>query len=67
MSNPLIGHLYETQGFQGVILGKIWLTLLLLLGTYITQVGYSGNMYWTVNGFLGSLSAIRVDGGKTPT
>ncbi len=56
-SNPLIGHLYQTQGFEGVVIGKIWLTVLLLLGTHIVQSEYTGNMYWTVNGFLVSLTA----------
>ncbi len=56
-SNPLISHLFRTQGLEGVIIGKIWLTILLLLGTHIVQNEYSGNMYWTVNGFLMSLTA----------
>ncbi|VVB88679.1 Uncharacterised protein [uncultured archaeon] len=54
-ANPFIGYLFTTQGFDGVITGKVWLTLLILFATYIIQLK-SPDMHWTVNGFLISLT-----------
>jgi len=55
-ANPLIGYLFTMQGFDGVITGKMWLTLTILFATYIIQLK-SPDMYWTVNGFLIALTA----------
>jgi len=46
-----------SQGFEGIVTGKVWLTLILLFAVYITQLRSSTSIYWTVNGFLMALTA----------
>jgi hypothetical protein len=53
--NPLMSYVFMEQGFGGMVVVKIWLTLSLLFAAYI--VSLKSNAFWTVNGFLVALCA----------
>lgn len=54
-ANPVIKYLFSANGFSGMVMAKIWFTLLLLFTAYVVQFTSPNNMYWTLNGFLVSL------------
>lgn len=56
-SNPLARYLFMTQGFGGMVMAKIWITVVILFTTYIVQMRSAGSMYWGINGFLIALTA----------
>ena len=56
-ANPIMRYLFISQGFEGIVTGKVWFTLILLFAVYITQLRSSTSIYWTVNGFLIALTA----------
>ncbi|MCX9012100.1 MAG: hypothetical protein OIN66_13395 [Candidatus Methanoperedens sp.] len=51
-SNPIIRGMFIMLGFEGMIIAKLWVTLMMLLATYIVQARSKDNIYWTINGFL---------------
>ncbi len=51
--NPIVRFLYVSYGEQGLIIIKIWFTLLILFFVWI--VSRRTNTYWTINGFLSAL------------
>ncbi len=51
-ANPIMRFLFITQGFEGMILAKVWFTFAMLLAVYIVQLRSPAKMYWSVNGFL---------------
>lgn len=64
--NPIARYLFLTQGFGGMVVAKLWFTLVILIATYLVQLRSSDNIYWTVNGFLiaftaGGLMAIHAN------
>lgn len=56
-ANPIARYLFMSQGFGGIVVAKMWFTLLIILLIYIIQLKSSGKMYWTTNGFLVALTA----------
>lgn len=56
-SNPIARYLFVEQGFGGMIMAKVWLTVVIFLATYIVQMRSYDDMYWTINGFLIALTA----------
>jgi hypothetical protein len=56
-SNPLIRYIFMMQGVEGLIIGKMWFTIILLIAAYYVQLTSREQMYWTVNGFLLALTA----------
>jgi len=56
-SNPFVRYLFTTQGFGGVVMAKIWITVAILLATYIVWLRSAYSMYWSINGFLIALTA----------
>ena len=51
-ANPLMRHLFETQGYIGLIMFKLWITMALLSIVIIIQERSNESTYWTTNGFL---------------
>lgn len=45
-SNPLARYVFMTQGFGGMVMAKIWITVVILFATYIVQMRSAGSMYW---------------------
>lgn len=56
-SNPFARYLFMEHGFGGMVMGKVWFTILIFLVIYIIQLKSSEGTYWTVNGFLIALTA----------
>lgn len=57
-ANPMIRFMYADSGKQGVIIFKIWYTLMVLI--LVWMVSRKTNTYWTINGFL---LALTIGGG----
>ena len=53
-ANPVIRALFMIEGFDGMVLFKLWITFMMLLAIYVKS--YS-NGYWTVNGVLFAIIA----------
>jgi len=51
-SHPVIRDMFMTLGFEGMILTKAWVTLMMFIATYIVQKQSKDELYWTINGFL---------------
>lgn len=51
-ANPLVRHIVETQGYLGLILFKLWMTLTLLLIVFRVEKLSKNPTYWMTNGFL---------------
>ncbi len=51
-ANPIIRNLFLTLGFEGMVIVKLWVTVMMMFATYIVQRRSRDNMYWTINGFL---------------
>lgn len=71
-ANPVIRASFMIEGFDGMVLFKLWITFIILLAIYVKS--YS-NGYWTVNfvlfaiiagGLMGIYSNISVINGETP-
>lgn len=56
-ANPIARYFFNAEGFGGMVVAKIWFTLVILFAAYITQLRSSTRIYWTVNGFLVALIA----------
>ncbi len=56
-SNPVVRFMYANSGKHGVIVLKIWFTLVILFIVWI--ISRRTNTYWAINGFL---SAITIGG-----
>lgn len=56
-SNLIMRYLFTTQGFEGMMMGKIWFTVVILLATHIVQSRSPDSMYWAVDGFLIAVTA----------
>ncbi len=56
-ANPAARYLFETYGFNGLVIAKMWLTFVVLFAVFVIQLKSSTNMYWTMNGFLVALTA----------
>ncbi len=56
-SNLFLRYLFTTQGFESVVMAKIWITVAILLATYIVRLKSAYSMYWSINGFLIALTA----------
>lgn len=55
--NLIPRYFFMTQGFDGMVMAKVWFTVVILFATYIVQLKSPDGMYWTVNGFLVALTA----------
>ena len=53
--NPFAHHIVETQSFIGLILFKLWMTLILLSIVLRIEKFSNNPMYWMTNGFLVAL------------
>lgn len=71
-ANPVIRALFMIEGFDGMVMFKLWITFMMLLAIYVKS--YS-NGYWTVNGvlfaiiaggFMGIYSNMSVINGAVP-
>lgn len=56
-SNLIVRYLFTTQGFEGMMIAKIWFTVVILLAIHMVQLRSPDSMYWAVNGFLIALTA----------
>lgn len=56
-ANPAASYLFTTYGFNGLVIAKMWLTFVVLFAVFVIQLKSPTNMYWTMNGFLISLTA----------
>jgi hypothetical protein len=56
-ANPVARYLFTEQGFGGVVIAKVWFTLVILFIAFIVQLKSYDSIYWTMNGFLIALSA----------
>jgi hypothetical protein len=54
-SNYFARYFYATQGPEGFIAAKLWLTFFLLMVVFIIYMHSQGKKYWMVNGFLAAL------------
>jgi len=55
--NPIMRLVFLEHGIGGMVMAKIWLTLMLLFAVYVVQLKSHGHAFWTVNGFLIALTA----------
>lgn len=65
-ANPFVRDLFVAYGFVGMVIYKIFLTLIMLFLIHIVQCRSPENMYWTINGFLfaltiGGLAAVNAN------
>ena len=51
-ANPIMRYLIDTQGSIGLILFKLWVTMVLLSIVIVIQDMSTESTYWTTNGFL---------------
>jgi len=51
-ANPIIRDMFINLGFEGMVMVKVWATLMMLVATYIVRERSRDKMYWTINGFL---------------
>ncbi len=56
-SNPIGRYLFMDYGFGGLVMAKVFYTLVILFAMFIIQFKFYKNMYWTINGLLFALSA----------
>lgn len=55
-SNPIVRYLFMTQGFGGIVMAKVLITVVIFFATYSVQMRSADSMYWSVNGFLVALT-----------
>lgn len=51
-ANPIMRYLVDTQGYIGLVMFKLWITMALLSIVIIIQDRSNESTYWTTNGFL---------------
>ena len=51
-ANPIMRYLVDTQGYIGLVMFKLWITMALLSIVIIIQDRSKESTYWTTNGFL---------------
>lgn len=55
-SNSIGRYLFMDYGFGGLVMAKVFYTLVILFAMFIIQFKFYKTMYWTINGLLFALS-----------